>query len=230
MRKVSNTELRQAAKTRRSARDTFLVFFTPYSDCLGYAERLELPQRHRQCTSAGVETPQEEMQTMKNLIANKYATLSLISIMLTAIISASHHVFRDGLGQIVLFLIIILLPYVLIRWFTHTGTKWAVAIYGLYNILIIAGLGVVDGFLDHTLKALGVQHTTILPGGEAEVVKTVFSLWSPAAGNSFYECTCMLTVIRSGSATVNLYQVVRPLPPSTKKPANEQLPGPAEAG
>ncbi len=167
---------------------------------------------------------------MKNLIANKYATLSLISIMLTAIISASHHVFRDGLGQIVLFLIIILLPYVLIRWFTHTGTKWAVAIYGLYNILIIAGLGVVDGFLDHTLKALGVQHTTILPGGEAEVVKTVFSLWSPAAGNSFYEGTGILTFIGSIFATVYLFQFVRTLHQRTEKTAKEQVHGPGEAG
>ena len=167
---------------------------------------------------------------MKNLIANKYATLSLISIMLTAIISASHHVFRDGLGQIVLFLIIILLPYVLIRWFTHTGTKWAVAIYGLYNILIIAGLGVVDGFLDHTLKALGFQHTTILPGGEAEVVKTVFSLWSPEAGNSFYEGTGILTFIGSVFATVYLFQFVRTLHQRTEKTAKEQVHGPGEAG
>ena len=167
---------------------------------------------------------------MKNLIANKYATLSLISITLTAIITASHHIFRDGVGQVVLWIIIILLPYVLIRWFAHTGTKWAVALYGLYNILIIGGLGVVDGFLDHTLKALGFQHTTILPGGEAEVVKTVFSLWSPAAGNSFYEGTGVLTFIGSVFATVYLYQFIRALRHRTEKRAKEQVHGPGEAG
>jgi hypothetical protein len=170
------------------------------------------------------------MQPMNNLIANKYAMWSLISITLTAIITASHHVFRDGVGLFVLWIIIILLPYVLMRWFAHTGTKWAVAIYGLYNILIIVGLGVVDGFLDHTLKALGFQHTTILPGGEAEVVKTVFSLWSPAAGNSFYEGTGVLTFIGSVFAAVFLFQFIRTLHQRTEKRAQEQVRGSGEAG
>jgi hypothetical protein len=170
------------------------------------------------------------MQTMKDLIGNKYAMLSLISITLTAIITASHHVFRDGLGQIGLWVIIILLPYVLMRWFAHTGTKWAVAIYGLFNIPIIVGLGVVDGFLDHTLKALGLQHMTILPGGEAEVVKTVFSLWSPAAGNIFYEGTGILTFIGSVFATVYLLQFIRTLHHRTQKSAKEQVRGRGEAG
>ena len=167
---------------------------------------------------------------MKNLIANTYARLSLISIMLTAIITASHHIFRDGVGQFVLWIIIILLPYVLLRWFAHTGTKWAVAIYGLYNILIIVGLGVVDGFLDHTLKALGFQHTTILPGGEAEVVKTVFSLWSPAAGNIFYEGTGVLTFIGSVFAAVFLFRFIRTLHHGSVKTAKQQVRGPGEAG
>jgi hypothetical protein len=170
------------------------------------------------------------MQTMKNPIANKYARLSLISITLTAIITASHHVFRDGFGLIVPWIIIILLPYVLIRWFTHTGTKWAVGMYGLYNILMITQLGVVDGFLDHTLKALGLQHMTFLPGGEAEVVKTVFSLWSPQAGNIFYEGTGILTFIGSVFATVYLYQFIRALRHRTEKRAKEQLRGSGEAG
>ena len=49
--------------------------------------------------------------------------------------------------------------------------------------------------LKPNLKALGFQNTTFLPGGDAEVVKTVFSLWSPEAGHFFYEWTGILTFI-----------------------------------
>jgi hypothetical protein len=148
---------------------------------------------------------------MKNLGGNTYARLSLISITLTAIITATHHVFRDGLGLLVPWGIIILLPYVLMRWFTQTGNKWPVWIYGLSNVLIIVPLGVVDGLLDHVLKALGFLHLTFLPGGDAEVVQTVFSLWSPQAGNIFYEGTGILTFIGSVFATVYLYRFIRTL-------------------
>ncbi len=67
---------------------------------------------------------------MKNPSGNTYAKLSLISITLTAIITATHHVFRDGLGLLVPWGIIILLPYVLLRWFTQTRSTWPVWVYG----------------------------------------------------------------------------------------------------
>jgi hypothetical protein len=102
--------------------------------------------------------------------------------------------------------------------------------YGVYNILMITQLGVVDGFLDHTLKALGFQHMTFLPGGEAEVVKTVFSLWSPAAGNIFYEGTGVLTFIGSVFAAVFLFQFIRTLHQRTEKTAKERVRGSGEAG
>lgn len=179
---------------------------------------------------AGVATPEEEKQSMKNPNENTYARLSLISITLTAIITATHHVFRDGLGLLVPWGIIILLPFVLMRWFTRTGNKWPVWMYGLYNVLIIVQLGVIDGFLDHVLKALGFSHLTFLPGGDADVVKTVFSLWSPQAGNIFYEGTGILTFVGSFFATLYLYQFIRALSRSTAKGATEPLSGPGAAG
>ncbi len=184
----------------------------------------------QKCRAASVATPQEETQTMKNPSGNTYARLSLISITLTAIITATHHVFRDGLGLLVPWGIIILLPYVLMLWFTQTGNKWPVWIYGLYNVLIIVPLGVVDGLLDHVLKALGFLHLTFLPGGDAEVVQTVFSLWSPQAGNTFYEGTGILTFIGSVFATLYLYQFIRALSHGTAKGATEPLSGPGAAG
>lgn len=175
--------------------------------------------------AAGVATPEEKKQSMKNPSGNTYTRLSLISITLTAIITTIHHVFRDGLGLLVPGGILILLPYVLMRWITRTGNKWAVWIYGLYNVLIIVQFGVIDGFLDHVLKALGFSHLTFLPGGDAEVVKTFFSLWSPQAGNIFYEGTGILTFVGSFFATLYLYQFIRALSRSTSKGATEPLSG-----
>jgi hypothetical protein len=180
--------------------------------------------------AAGVAAPEEKTESINNLSGNMYARLSLISITLTAIITTIHHVFRDGLGLLVPGAIIILLPVVLMRWFTQTGNKWPVWIYGLYNVLIIVQLGVIDGFLDHVLKALGLSHLTFLPGGDAEVVQTVFSLWSPQAGNIFYEGTGILTFVGSVFATLYLFQFIRGLSHGTATRATEPLSGPGAAG
>ena len=166
-----------------------------------------------------------------NLRTNNHAaTWSVLSIMLTATASAVHHVYRDGLGQLVLWVLIIVLPYTLMRWFTRSGKQWLVWTYVLYNVVVITQFGIVDGFLDHTLKALGFPHLTFLPGGEAEVVKTVFSLWSPQAGNMFYEGTGVLTFIGSVVATVSLYQCMRTLRRPSATRAKEQVRAPGEIG
>jgi hypothetical protein len=192
------------------------------------AERIDGNKQKIRAT--GVATPKEETQSIKNPSGTTYARLSLLSITLTAIITTSHHVFRDGLGLLVPGGIIILLPYVLMRWLAQTGNKWPAWIYGLYNVLIIVQLGMIDGFLDHVLKALGLSHLTFLPGGDAEVVQTVFSLWSPQAGNIFYEGTGILTFIGSVFATLYLYQFIWGLNHGTAKGATESLGGPGEAG
>jgi hypothetical protein len=75
--------------------------------------------------------------------------------------------------------------------------------------LIFIWFGFVDGFLDHVLKALGLQHTTLLPGGEATVVPTVYSLWSPEAGNLFYEGTGILEFALSVVAIYHGYRLLR---------------------
>jgi len=137
----------------------------------------------------------EKVQIMKHLIGNNYARMSLLSITLTSIITSIHHIYRLGFGLLVPTIIVTLLPYVLMRWFTHTGNKGVLWAYGLLTSLIFIWFGIIDGFLDHVMKALGFQNTTFLPGGDAEVVKTVFSLWSPEAGHFFYEWTGILTFI-----------------------------------
>ena len=67
--------------------------------------------------------------------------------------------------------------------------------YSLYSALMFIWFGFIDGFMDHVLKASGLQNVTFLPGGEAEVVQTALSLWSPQAGNIFYEGTGVLSAL-----------------------------------
>jgi hypothetical protein len=134
---------------------------------------------------------------MKHLHGTDYATLSLVSITLTSIITDIHHIYRLGFAVLLPAALIVVLPYVLMRWYKHTGKKAALWAYGSLASVIVVWFGVIDGFLDHVLKALGLQNTTFLPGGDAEVVKTVFSLWSPEAGNIFYEGSGILTFIAS---------------------------------
>src|SRR5688500_14747338 len=123
--------------------------------------------------------------------------LSLLSITATTVITSAHHVYRLGLGVLILAIIVTVLPYGLMRWFRSSGSTVALWSYTLVNGLIFLWFGFIDGFLDHVLKALGLQNTTFLPGGEADVVETAFSLWSPRAGDIFYEGTGILTSIAS---------------------------------
>ena len=89
---------------------------------------------------------------MKNQIENKYATPSLVAITLTAVITSVHHIYKLGFGALILGLIIIPLPYVLLRWYKQTRNGAAFWAYGLLNAWIIVGFGLVDGLWDHTLK------------------------------------------------------------------------------
>ena len=146
---------------------------------------------------------------MKQLQANQYIRLSLVSITLTAALTSIHHIYRLGLELLVPALIVTILPYLLMRWFMQTGNKGALWAYGLLTALIVIWFGIIDGFLDHVMKALGFQNTTFLPGSEAKVVKTVFSLWSPEAGNFFYEWTGILTFIVGVFAVYYYYKFLQ---------------------
>ena len=146
---------------------------------------------------------------MNTLVEKKYSNVSLVSITLTAVITSIHHIYRLGLGLLVPAVIGTLLPYVLMWWYKRTENKGVLWAYASLTALIFIWFGIIDGFLDHVMKALGFQNTTFLPGGEAEVVKTVFSLWSPAAGNVFYEWTGILTFIVGVFAVYYCYKFIQ---------------------
>jgi hypothetical protein len=139
---------------------------------------------------------------MTNGVTTPSGRYPLITLTAAAAVAAIHHVYRLGPGVLIPAAIITALPYLLLRRYRSSGSGVALWSYAGLAALIFLWFGLVDGFLDHVMKALGFQHTTLLPGGDATVVHTVLSLWAPEAGNLFYEGTGILEFLLS---TVAMY-------------------------
>ncbi|MEV6524524.1 hypothetical protein AB0M43_21430 [Longispora sp. NPDC051575] len=135
--------------------------------------------------------------------------LSLLATTATTTITSVHHIYRLGLEVLAPAVIVVVLPVGLMLWFRSSGSRVALWGYALLTGLVFLWFGFIDGFLDHVLKALGMQNTTFLPGGEAEVVETAFSLWSPRAGTAFYEGTGIVTFVASVVAVFYAYRLLR---------------------
>jgi hypothetical protein len=133
---------------------------------------------------------------------------SFAAIVAASVATTIHHVFRLGLHVLPMFAIISLMPVVAFLMYRRSGQRLYLYGYGLASSFIFAWFGFVDGFLDHVLKALGIQNVTFLEGGDVPVVETVFSLWSTEASNAFYEGTGIITFIASAVA---VYYTYRPL-------------------
>jgi hypothetical protein len=133
---------------------------------------------------------------------HNYAIKSLLSISIAAIFTTVHHVYRLGLGVLPIFLVISLLPIGFLWLFRRHENKVFLLAYALTNALIFFALGFFDGFLDHVFKLLGFQPVTFLAGSDAEIVETVFHLWSEQAGYWFYELTGVIVAISSFIALV----------------------------
>ena len=129
----------------------------------------------------------------------KPATLRLTAIAttITTVMVSIHHIFRLGPELIVPAIIIVTLPIVLIVWLKKSGRRLALWLLATVNALIFVWFGLLDGILDHVLKALGADNVTILPGSDEHVVATVYALWSPEASNLFYEGTGLVQAAAS---------------------------------
>jgi hypothetical protein len=120
-------------------------------------------------------------------------TNSLVAVVAMTVVTSIHHIYRLGLEVLVPALVLIALPVLLLRWQRRSGKRVALWAYAGLSLSIFSWFAFLDGFLDHVIKALGLQNTTFLPGGDAETVPTVFHLWSTQAGDLFYEGTGILT-------------------------------------
>lgn len=128
--------------------------------------------------------------------------LALVTALATVVLTSVHHIYRLGAQMIGPAAVMLVLLSGLMLVFHRTGRRSALWGFTAVNVLIFVWFGFVDGFLDHVLKALGLAHVGLLPGSDAKVVETVYSLWSPAAGDVFYEWTGILTFVLGVAALI----------------------------
>ena len=115
--------------------------------------------------------------------------ITIASAIVTLVLAGVHHIFRLGPELIVPTVVAIALVAILGWRIQRTSSKLALWALTALNTLVFVWFGVVDGILDHVLKALGFEHVTLLPGGEEENVATYFQLGSSEASSAFYEWT-----------------------------------------
>ena len=143
-------------------------------------------------------------------VTTTYVKLSVISITVTAIITAVHHIYREGWVLLIPGALVVLLPFVLMRWFSASGSNLALSAYGVLNALIIVALGIVDGFLDHVLNAFIVLFAATR-GEAVDRLDRVFRVLpqTPLVGDMLYELTGILTFVASMIAAYYWYRFMR---------------------
>lgn len=145
------------------------------------------------------------------------ALTSIISLIATLVATGVHHIFRLGIGLTVPTLIAVTLSIVLWALYSKSRKLALLAAYGVFTALVVFWFGFLDGFLDHVLKAAGLDNITFLPDSEAERVATAMQLWSQEASTAFYEGTgilsAVLALVAAVSTGVFIYREV-PRPPA----------------
>lgn len=144
-----------------------------------------------------------ENQTHKTKI-HALATLSFISILLTVIMASMHHIPTFGHLAIVLGVAVGLVFLIIRAVFQYTRNEGVLLIYGLLNIIIIVGAGLIDGFWNHAFK-LFIYH---LHGGYIPPL-LIHLFQNPAIGTLWYEATGILTFISSMFAAYFTYRFFR---------------------
>jgi hypothetical protein len=126
---------------------------------------------------------------------SRIALISIVSLVTTLVATGVHHIFRLGIGLAVPTLIAFVLAIALWGLYSKTRRLTLLAAYGVFTALVVFWFGFLDGFLDHVVKAAGLENITFLAGGEADIVPTVMQLWSQEASTAFYEGTGILSAI-----------------------------------
>lgn len=133
----------------------------------------------------------------------RIALISIVSLVATLVATGVHHIFRLGIGLTVPTLIAVALAIGLWAIYSKTRKPALLAAYGILTALVVFWFGFLDGFLDHVVKAAGLDNITFLPGSEAEIVATAMQLWSQEASTAFSEGTGILSAILALVATVS---------------------------
>jgi hypothetical protein len=126
-------------------------------------------------------------------ISSAHASLGALVAALLA--TGIHHIFRLGPGLILPTTVGVAVPVVLWVLYARSGKPALLWAYSAYAALVVFWFGFLDGFLDHVVKAAGLDNITFLPGSEEAVVETAMQLWSQSASTAFYEGTGILSAI-----------------------------------
>lgn len=136
---------------------------------------------------------------------SKYASLSLMSTILTGAFTSIHHVYEIGSLAIVLVLLFVVTPALLMRWFRNTENRISLLAYGFLTAWLVVGLGVVDGLWNHILRPLSLQFHALVAfhgGGTTAVAATV-------ERHLLHEVTGILTFVASSFAAYYGYKFIR---------------------
>ena len=110
---------------------------------------------------------------------------------------AVHHIFRLGPELIIPGIVLVAMPIALMLWARKRASMVPTALFAVLAGLIFVWFGVIDGLLDHVFKAVGLDHVTLLPGGEAELVATFYTLGDAVTSAAFYEVTGLIEAVAS---------------------------------
>lgn len=138
-------------------------------------------------------------------VQNKFASLSLVSMILTGTLTTIHHSYELGFHAIVLVFLFVITPFFLMQWIRKTSNRSALWIYGLLNTWLVFGLGLVDGLWNHIIRPLGFQVQALLSihGGGMKGAEQV------AGGNLIYEGTGIFTFVASMFAAYYGYKFIQ---------------------
>ena len=135
---------------------------------------------------------------------NTLSNRSLVSVSVTAFLAAVTHAYDFGTAAFGVGAFIIALLVVLSRRQQRTGSRLALVLYGLLNLWIIGGFGVVGGFWNHAVKVplIAANGGTLPPALEPLFM-------SPDLGSLTYEVVSILTFGASVFAAYFGYRFVR---------------------
>lgn len=154
--------------------------------------------------------------------------LSLLAITLTGIVTSVHHLYRLGLVFALPALVVTLGPLALIKWNQRSGSRRALRTYVGLNALIVTWFGLIDGFMDHVVKAFGRFILTPLLG-RSKALEIGTSVLPHFEGDLFYELTGILTFVASIFATYYGCRLIREARSGTDSLRRQTTPSPASS-
>ena len=132
------------------------------------------------------------------------AALSLAGISATIILASITHVYEFGYRAFIAGLISIALLCGMSILYQRTKKKVFLVFYGLLNAWAIIGLGLLNGFWNHSFKVfLYYLHNGALPSFLAKLFMT------PQIGSFFYEGAGVLTFVMSMVASYYGYKLIK---------------------